>query len=127
MARGKADDPFNDDDWGPNDAQEDSGEMPESSADSTRSEFLKPHHVGSARVGTLELLSVTGATEYSDVVLHVKLGSRTYRMGLKTFDPGYVALLKKFGKKKSDWKGTLRYKVMPHRGRPDGFIAVRPS
>lgn len=130
MPRSKPDDPFGDNDpfftGDEGSAREDSDEMPESTVDPSRSDWLKPFHL-SARQGTLELISVSGSTEFSDVTLHVKVGTRPFRIGLKTFDPAYVALKKKFGAKKSDWHGTLLYKVMPHKGRADGFVAVRPK
>jgi len=129
MARNRPDDPF-EDDWGPgSDAAEPaSDEMPEASTDTERTPFLKPFHLLPQREGTLELESVSGSTEYSDVVLHVRAGARKtqFRIGLKNFDPSYKSLLKKFGKKRGDWHGTLRYRIMPHKGRPDGFVAVRP-
>lgn len=127
MARNKPDDPFTDDDWGPSESDGSAGreEMPEGNVDPERTEFLKPRHM-SAREGTLELISVSGATEYSDCVLHVRVGTRGFRLGLRTFDPSYVALRKHFGGKREDWHGTLRYRVMPHKGKPDGFVAVRP-
>jgi len=128
MPRGKsnADDPFTDDDWGmPEGTSTQSDEMPEPVVDPERTPFLKPYHLQTYQ-GTLELVSVSGATEYSDAVLHVKVGGKSFRLGLKNFDPSYVALRKKFGSKKSDWHGMLRYKIMPHKGRPDGFVAVRP-
>jgi len=127
MARNKADDPFTEDDWG---AQGESTEqpdtVPDANVDPDRAQFLKPYHL-TQREGTLELTGVSGSTEFSDVVLHVMLGRKQYRVGLRTFDPGYTALRKKFGEKRSDWHGTLRYKIMPHKGRLDGYVAVRPK
>lgn len=127
MARTKGqDDPF-EDDWGPTEGTATpTDEMPEASVDPERAPFLKPFHLQS-REGTLELLSVSGATEYSDAILHVQVGNKSFRIGLKNFDPSYVALRRKFGAKKADWKGTLRYRIMPHKGRADGFVAVRPT
>jgi hypothetical protein len=123
----KPDDPFVEDDWGPEtDAQGNSDEMPDATVDPDRAAFLKPWHL-EQRQGTFELTGASGATEYSDVVLHLKVGRKAYRLGLRTFDPAYAALVKKYGKKRTEWKGTLRYKIMPHKGKPDGFVAVRPA
>lgn len=127
MPRGKPDDPFKDDDWGmPGDAQETTEEMPEASVDPTRTPFLKPFHL-KEREGRIELMGASGGTEYSDVVLHVQVGKKQFRLGLRTFDPGYLALRAKFGGKREDWHGTLRYRVMPHKGRADGYVAIRPA
>jgi hypothetical protein len=120
------DDPF-EDDWGMPEAQTQaaSDEMPEASGDE-KPPFLKPHHVGTASTGTLELLSVTSETsDYSDVIFLVKFRDKKFRLGMKLFAADYKALQKRFGNKKADWHGQLRYKVMPHRGNPQGYIAVR--
>lgn len=127
MPRGKAgpDDPFESDDWGPEGASiVDSDEMPGVSSEE-RPAFLKPHHVKSD-LGTLNLLRVTGETsEFSDVILLVEHSGKNFRLGLRTFSDDYKALTKRFGKKKSDWHGELRFKVMPHKGQRRGYIAVR--
>jgi len=126
MPRNKPDDPFTDDDFGlPGGESTTSDEMPDADSDE-RPDFLKPYHL-KVKQGTCVLIGTTGATDYSDVVLLLEVAGRRFRLGLKTFDPGYKALLAKFGKKRSDWKGTLRYKVMPHKGRPDGYVAIRPA
>ena len=127
----KPDDPFTDD-WNPGTATGEgveaaSDEVPEAAIDPERTDFLKPHHVARKPQGFCELVSVSGATEYSDIILHLKLGSRMFRLGLKNFDRSFVALRKKFGAKKADWHGKLEYRVMPHKGKPDGFVAVRPA
>ena len=127
MPKNKADDPFGDDPWGPQGATETpDGEMPEPSVDPDRAPFLKPFHL-SQREGTFELAGASGGTEYSDVVLHIKVGKRDFRLGLRTFDPAYKACVVKYGKKREDWHGTLMYRIMPHKGRADGFVAVRPK
>lgn len=121
-----SDDPFSDDDWGMPDAQShvESGAMPEASKEEY-APFLKPHHL-KIKQGTMQLVGVsTEATEYSDVCLLVELNGRKFRIGQKLFAPDYKALLARFGTKKADWHGELRYKVMPHKGNPDGYIAVR--
>jgi len=126
MAPRTKDDFNEEDDWGPPGATTGaSDEVPEAQIDPSRSPFLKPYHLKKDQ-GTLELVSVGPSTEYSDIVLHVKVDGTAYRMGLRNFDPGFVALRKKFGAKKSDWHGTLRYRVMPHKGNTRGFVAVRP-
>lgn len=125
--KSKPDDPFGDD-WGREPGDESgavSDEMPDASSEE-RPDFLKPYHL-SVKQGTIELVGTAPATDYSDVVLLLQLGKRRFRLGLRTFDPGYKALLAKYGKKRADWKGTLRYKVMPHKGQPDGFVAIRPA
>jgi hypothetical protein len=127
MPRNKPDDPFDDADWGP---QEGSSEMPDEMPGASTEErppYLKPHHLAKAvERGSMQLIRVTGETsEYSDVVLLVELGGKQYRLGMKLFSDDYKALSKRFGKKRSDWKGELRFKVMPHKGNPRGFIAVR--
>lgn len=126
MPRNKPDDPFTDDDWGPQEGTAASDEMPEASVDPERTPFLKPWHMKERR-GRLELVSVSGSTEYSDAVFHVKYGGKSYRIGLKNFDPGYIACRKKFGNKRADWHGMLEFKIMPHRGNPDGYVAIRPA
>jgi hypothetical protein len=121
------DDPFKDDDWGMPDSttQTESDEMPEGSAEDKPS-FIKPHHVGKQTTGTMELIRVTSETsDYSDVIFVVKFRGKLFRHGLKLFSPDYKALLTRFGKKREDWHGELRYKVMPHKGNPLGFIAIR--
>ncbi len=128
MAKNKTvDDPFQEDDWGmPEEQTQDSSlEMPDESKEE-RPPFLKPHHVGNALTGTLDLVRVTSETsDFSDVILLVTLRGKNFRLGMKLFAADYKALLQRFGKKKSDWHGQLRYKVMPHRGNPKGYIAVR--
>jgi hypothetical protein len=129
MAKNKTvDDPFVDDEWGmPDEQTQDSStaEMPDE-AKEERPPFLKPHHVGNALTGTLELVRVTSETsDFSDVILLVSLRGKNFRLGMKLFAADYKALLQRFGKKRSDWHGPLRYKVMPHRGNPKGYIAVR--
>lgn len=120
------DDPFRDDDWGmPEGAPTQSDEMPDAVVDPSKAPFLKPFHV-KEREGTLELINVAGGTEFSDVVFYVKYGNQTFRLGLRTFDPGYKACLAKFGKKKSEWHGTLRFRIMPHHGQANGYVAIRP-
>ncbi len=127
MAKNReVDDPFGDDFGMPEETMApESEEMPQESAEE-RLPFLKPHHVGNAKTGTLELVRVTSETsDYSDVIFLVKLGTRSFRLGMKLFAKDYVALKKRFGSKRSDWHGQLRYKVMPHKGNPSGYIAVR--
>jgi hypothetical protein len=119
------DDPFQDEDWGhPETPATESDEMPPPSAED-RPPFLKPHMLKENR-GTMELIRVTKETsEYSDVVFLVAIGQKHFRLGLKFFSPDYKALANRFGPKKSDWKGTLQFKVMPHKGNPRGYVAVR--
>ena len=124
MPRNKPDDPFQDDDWGTG-SETVSDEVPESTVDPDKGDWLKPWHLDK-REGTMELVSISGATEFSDVTLHLKLGRKNFRLGLKTWDPTFDKLRKKFGPKKGDWHGTLKFRVMPHKGRPDGYVAVRP-
>lgn len=119
----KPDDPFTDEDWGRQPGEDDAGELPMPSAGDYE-QFLKPFHL-KAKQGTLELLRVTGATEYSDVVIHVQVDGKPFRIGLRNFDPGYASLAAKFGRKKEDWKGTIRYKVLPFKGKLEGYVAVR--
>jgi len=127
MAKNKqVDDPFTDDDWGPEmPGATDGGsdEMPEPSSES-RPDWLKPHMLGGATTGTLQLTGVSGATEFSDVVLLVTFRGKPCRIGLKTFSKEYKALTKRFGSKKGDWKGQLQYKVID-RGNSPSYIAVR--
>ena len=129
-ARSRPDDPFGDDDWGnDNDsgtAQEPPEEVARPTVDPNRLPWLKPANVLPKRQGTLELVSYQGPSKYSDVTLVVKVGGKMFHLGLQTFDKSYLACQKKFGDKRSDWHGTLKYKVMPHKGNPDGFVAVRP-
>jgi len=127
MPRNKPDDPF-EDDWGTTEGEssQESSEVPEATVDPTRLPWLKPANVLPKREGTLELISFQGRSKYSDVTLVVKVGGKQFHLGLQTFDKSFVALRKKFGANKADWHGTLRYKVMPHKGNPDGFVAVRP-
>jgi hypothetical protein len=127
----KVDDPFNDDDWGLPDAQAngETDELPDP-VTSEKPPFLKPFHAIklAGRQGKCELTSVSReTTEYSDVVLYITLGKKPFRLGLRTFDPAYKALVQKFGKKPSEWHGALNFKVMPHKGKPDVFVSVRPA
>lgn len=130
MARNKdnaPDDPFGDESWGMPDAQHNAplDTMPEVPSE-VRLDFLKPATVGRATFGEIELTGVSRETsKYSDVILLVKFRGRPFRIGLRTFSPDYQSLLKKFGKNPNDWKGTIRYKVMPHNGRADGYIGLR--
>jgi hypothetical protein len=93
-----------------------------------RLEWLKPHML-KADKGFLELVALGPGTEYSDVTIEVVVpGNAThFRIGLKTYSPEYEALAKKYGKKKADWHGKLKYKLKEHKGNPKGFIAVRPA
>lgn len=129
MPKSRPDDPFNDDDWGQPEgaSSEASTEVPESTVDPNRLPWIKPSNVLPLRQGRMELVSFSGPSKYSDVTLVVKFGGKQYHLGLQTFDPSFVALRKRFGAKKEDWHGTLLYKVMPHKGNPNGFIAVRPA
>lgn len=124
----QVDDPFADDDWGMPDAQgqvAETDEMPEASSED-RPPFIRPHHVGKQTTGTMELIKVTSETsDYSDVIFLVRFRGKIFRHGLKLFSPDYKSLSVRFGKKRSEWHGELRYKVMPHRGNPLGFIAIR--
>lgn len=121
-------DPFDDDDWGTSESEHapESDEAP-SSASEERPPYLKPHHFPkSVEKGTIELIKFTSeTTEYSDVVFLVKHNGKMYRLGMKLFAADYKALEARFGKKKSDWKGTLRFRIMPHKGNPRGYVAVR--
>jgi hypothetical protein len=128
---GKADDPFGDEfsqsfgDDAPSGGGADS--MPDSTTGNEQGmPFLKPHDLKQPQ-GKLELIRVGMPTDYSDVVLVVQLGAKQFRLGLKTFDKGYEACKAKFGNKKSDWHGTLLYKVMPWKGNREGFVAIRPA
>lgn len=120
------DDPFTEDDWGMPATQDGpTDEMPGPSSEE-RPPFLKPHHVGNAVSGTLELVHVTGETsEFSDVILLVKVRGKLFRLGMRTFSDEYKALSKRFGKKRADWHGELRYRLLPHKGNPHGYVAVR--
>jgi len=122
----RKDDPF-EDDWGTteeNVPQSDDVPAPQEG----RYPFLKPKDVIPARTGTLELVTFTSETSgFSDAIVVVTYRSKNYRLGFKTFSPDYKSLLKKFGTKRADWHGTLRYRVLPHNGHADGFISVRPA
>ena len=129
--RGKnpdADDPFTEDDWGPSEGttQAESDEIATPQIDPNRLPWIKPINVLPKREGTLELVSYGGPSARSDVTLVVKHNGKQFHLGLQAYDKGYIALAKKFGTKKGDWHGPIRYKVMPWKGNPDGFIAVRP-
>jgi hypothetical protein len=121
----KNDDPF-EDDWGmpEGSATATEGEMPSSTA-GERPRFIKPHDVGRVgTTGTLELIRVTTETsEYSDVILAVQYKGRDFRLGLRTFSTEYESLATKFGKKRADWHGTLRFKVVDNNGKP--YVSVR--
>lgn len=128
MAKSQPDDPFTDDDWGGSgSATETPEEVATPTVNPDRLPWLKPANVLPKREGTLELVSYQGPSKYSDVTLVVKVNGKPFHLGLQTFDKSYVALQKKFGNKRADWHGTLRYRVMPHKGNPDGFVAVRPA
>jgi hypothetical protein len=127
MPKNKPDDPF-EDDWGetmPDSSEGPSEEMPDAPSKEYY-DFFKPHIVGKQMGGKIELVRVLPETsEYSDVILLVKFNGKSFRLGLKFFSKEYKALKKRFGAKRSDWHGELRYRVMPHKGNPHGFIAVR--
>lgn len=125
----KPDDPFDDDDWGPE--SEGGGaatdEIPEPSADTSYYPFLKPSMVKDS-MGTLELVGMADDPgEFSEVAILVKYHGSTYRIGFKLFSEDYKRLAAHFGKKKADWHGTLAYKIRPHKGNPRGYIAVKPK
>jgi len=90
-----------------------------------RPRFIKPHDVGKVgTTGTLELIRVTPETsDYSDVILAVSFKGRDFRLGLRTFSNEYQSLSGKFGTKRSDWHGTLRFKVVDNNGKP--YVSVR--
>lgn len=121
----KVDDPFGDD-WGMPDSSmaTEMPEMPESTA-GEKPLFLKPQHVGKVgTTGTVELVRVTSETsDYSDIILLVSFRGKNFRLGMRTFSEEYQSLLGKFGKKRADWKGQLRFKVVDNNGKP--FVAVR--
>lgn len=124
MVRAK-DDPF-DDDWGMPESTTPAteSEMPDSTA-GERPPFIKPQHIGRVgTTGTLELMRVTSETsDYSDVILAVTFKGKNYRLGLRTFSNEYQSLSSKFGKKRGDWHGTLRFKVVDNNGKP--YVSVR--
>ena len=125
--RSKPDDPFDDDDWSPQDGHSAlSDEVPEPRVDPGKTDFLKPYHL-KKDTGTLELIGWGAPTNYSEIVLNITVDGKPYRLGFRDFDKSFIALRKKFGSKKPDWHGTLRYKVMPHKGNPRSFVAVRPQ
>lgn len=107
----------------------DAGTMPEvgeemPAEEVSRPNWLKPVMLGRATSGTLEVLRVLPHnTQYSDVVMLVQVGKAQYQLGLKLFSDDYKSLLKKFGKKREGWKGTVRYKVIANNGKP--YVAVR--
>jgi len=124
MAKNAKDDPF-DDDWGlEGESSATAGEMPAPNARS-RSPFIKPFDVGAVGTkGTLELVRVTGETsDYSDVILAVQYNGKDFRLGLRTFSKEYESLNAKFGAKRADWHGTLRFKVVDNNGKP--YVSVR--
>lgn len=118
------DESFSGDDWNePFDTKGETEEMP--NADNSRPAFLKPWHV-KAISGTLQLIEVSrDTTEFSDVVLIVAVGTRRFRLGLRTFSEEYNALKRRFGNKRSDWHGELRYRILPHKGEKAGYVSVR--
>lgn len=122
------DDPFNDDDWGGNSDVPDAGtseNVPDAPLED-RPQYIKPSHVGKAKTGTFELVKfTTETTEYSDVILLLQYRGRFFKLGMKVFSDDYKRLQKRFGKKRADWHGPLQYKVMPHKGNPNGYIAVK--
>ncbi len=86
--------------------------------------WIRPSHVGRATAGTLEVVKVLPEnTQYSDVVLLVQFGGKNFRLGMKAFSDDYKSLKKKFGPKRTDWHGEVRYKVIANNGKP--YIAVR--
>lgn len=129
MAKDKVvDDPFVDDDWGPEDAPDavTTEDVPDAPTDD-RPQYIKPSHVGGAKkTGEFELVKFTNeTTEYSDVILLVKYRNRFFKLGMKVYADDYKRLQKRFGKKRADWHGMLKFKVMPHKGNPAGYIAVK--
>lgn len=122
------DDPFQEDDWGPEAGGETaSDEMPKPVSDPTRAPFLNPADMRDMH-GTLELIGVAeDAGSYSDVAILVKYNTKIYRIGFKLFADSYKRLQKKFGNKKSDWHGKLLYRIKPHKGRARGFVDVKPA
>jgi hypothetical protein len=129
-----ADDPFTDDDfWGPGSSVGStsaiaSDEMPDAPTEE-RPQYLKPFHVAKAPMGRCTLVRVTSETsDMSDVILLLDVGGIHFRMGLKLYSEEYKSLLAKYGKKKTEWVNKpLIYKVMPHKGKADGFVAIRPD
>lgn len=129
-----------DDDWGPESSAGFEEEAPAPPAQETDElDFLKPEDVIRlvGRSGRIEMTRarLPRANEaYSDTVLLVTVGEKKvpFKVGLKNYDKGYVALFNKFGKNLATWKGALKFKVMPHTNRQtgltkqDGFIAYRP-
>lgn len=110
-------DPWDDEEGTPSD------EMPEEGGE--KPDFLKPHHLGKKTKGTLELIGVSDETsEFSDVILHVKLMGKIFAIGLKVFSQDYIALKKRFGKKKADWRGELAYRVVKYKD--TSYVSIRP-
>jgi len=117
-------DPF-DDDWGlDGEPAAVTGDMPAPNT-ATRAPFIKPYDVGGVNTkGTLELVRVTGeTTDYSDVILAITHNGKEYRLGMRTFSKEYQSLAAKFGTKRADWHGTLRFKVVENNGKP--YVSVR--
>lgn len=128
--KSRPDDPFNDDDWGTPDssAQTESNQVAAPTIDPNRLPWIISAFRGTnvKKMGTLEVVSYQGASKFSDVTLVLKFNGKQYHIGLQTFDKSYIALHKHFGDDKTAWHGTVRYKVMEHKGNPDGFVALRP-
>ena len=118
----KKPDPF-DDPWLDNSGETLPDEMPEPGQG--RPDFIKPHHVGKQTQGKMKLLGVSSQTsEYSDVILRVEFKGKEYALGLKLFSADYKALKVRFGNKRADWTGELRYRVMRYKD-SEGYVSVR--
>lgn len=76
---------------------------------------------------SIEVLGVRKADEnmeYSDYLLDVKVGKRTYVIGLKLDTSTYEILLKKFGPEEAKWKGTITVRPRYTKKYESGFVDV---
>jgi hypothetical protein len=122
-------DPFDDDFYGSDEGHSAavSDEVRPARTSENRADFLKPNMLKDEK-GTLELVGYADDPgKYSDVAILVNHGGKIFRLGFKEYSKDYEALVKKFGTKKADWKGKLKYRLMPHNGKPRAYVAVRPA
>jgi hypothetical protein len=118
------DDPFEQDDWGPDETTAAPLKMPPPVEG--KFPFLKPENLRTAFGRDMELIGVAENTEFSDCVVHVRLNNTNYRIGMKFYAEEYKALLRAYGDDAANWHGPLAYKVMAYKGNPNGFVAIRP-
>lgn len=94
------------------------GRMPKPEGGNGFNPFLKAEHIKAKGVTTIQALGVRKAqSQFSDFVLEVKIGTKTFDWGLKTSSTNYRELLDRFGDNPKKWRGAVKVQRGNYAGR----------